>query len=162
MVRLTIIIILVALQAALGAPAVLSEGPYIVRASLYSFFHAGWLHLAVNCIAVWSVYRPGSCRSVRDIIIPLTIAVAVYPLSLRPAIGFSNVIYATLGLRTPALGSPWWRRTEVAVFIAVTLAMALVPRISATTHIAAFLLGMLGATIARSIDNVMRDAGRHL
>ena len=161
--RIAIIFLLVGLYYVYGIPSYLdgTECPYLVRAASYSFFHASWWHLAINCLAVWTIYRR-PCKPCKDLVIPFLIAMAVYPLSFRPVIGFSNVLYATLGLRTPPLSSPWWKRTEVYVFIAVTLAMAFIPRFSATTHIAAFLLGMACASIHRGYLKLTSDARRYL
>lgn len=160
--RIGIIFILFGAYILCGVPEYLAdtECPYLIRAASYSFFHASWWHLAVNCLAVWTIYRK-PCKPCRDLVIPFLIAMAVYPLSFRPVIGFSNVLYAVLGLRTPPLSSPWWKRSEVYIFIAVTLAMAFIPRFSATTHIAAFLLGMAGASIRRGWIKLTRDARRY-
>lgn len=157
-----IIVALVALQAVFGIPEYLrGTGDYWLRATTYSFFHGGWWHLAVNALAIWTIYRyplkPG-----RDLIVPYIIAVLVYPLSLRPVIGFSNVLYAALGLRTPPLRSAWWRQPSVLTFLAVTVAMVFIPRFSATTHIAAFLLGMAGAALHRKYGDLTRDCRRYL
>lgn len=161
MVRWVIIILLIVMQAAFGVPSFLTDGGYWQRAFGYSFFHANWWHLAVNALAVWTIYR-SPCKFYRDLAIPFLIAVAVYPLSFRPVIGFSNILYAALGLRTPSLKSKWWRQPAVLVFLAVTLALVLIPRFSATTHIAAFLLGMAGAEINRQWTRLTADARRYL
>ena len=158
--RLIIISALVLLQALFGVPEFLSSGPYWLRAIGYSFFHASWWHLAVNAVAILTIYkRP--CKPCRDLLFPFLFAVLVYPLSFRPVIGFSNVLYACLGLRTPPLSSPWWKQPSVIVFLLVTVAMVFIPRFSATTHIAAFLLGMLGASISRAYKSVTQDARRY-
>lgn len=166
MVRIILILALAALQLAFGAPGWLQPdgAPYIVRAIGYSFFHGNWWHLAVNALAIWTIYDPRRhpCKPCRDLLFPFLIAVAVYPLSFRPVIGFSNILYATLGLRTPALSSPWWKQPAVIVFLVVTLAMLFIPRFSATTHIAAFLLGMGGAAVGRAWSNLISDARRYL
>ena len=161
MVRIVLILLLVTLQAVFGIPAFISDGPYWQRALLYSFFHANWWHLAVNCLALWTIYKH-PCKPCRDLLFPFIIAVAVYPLSFRPVIGFSNVLYAALGLRTPSLRSRWWKQTPVIVFLIVTLAMVFIPRFSATTHIAAFLLGMGGAAIGRFHKSLTDDFRRYL
>lgn len=162
MVRVTVILILAVLHAAFGVPPFLTDGGYAVRALSYPFFHASWWHLAVNAIAVWMVYDPRRCRTWRDILVPYVISCLVYPLSLRPVIGFSNVLYAVLGLRTPPLSSPWWKKPAVLTFIAITVAMVFIPRFSATTHIAAFLLGMAGASAGRGWKRITEDADRYL
>ena len=160
--RLICILALAAIYAVFGAPAWLMPGgaPYILRALGYSFFHASWWHVAINSIAIWTIYR--TCKPCRDLVIPFFIAVLVYPLSFRPVIGISNVLYATLGSRTPSLRSPWWKQPSVITFLVVTVALVFIPRFSATTHIAAFALGMGAAAIRRSTDNLLKDAGRYL
>ena len=146
--RIVIIAVLIACMAAAGAPEFLLSGPYSVRALTYHFFHASWWHLAVNCLATWTIFVP-SRKCHRLLPVAFFIAVMVYPLSLRPVIGFSNVLYAVLGLRTPSFKSKWWGQSSVIVFLAVTVAMVFIPRFSATTHIAAFVLGVLVASIRR-------------
>lgn len=150
MVRYFLLALLLVLRF-VGIPGFLADGPYWQRALLYSFFHANWWHIAVNGLAVWLTYK--SCKPRRDLLIPFIIAVAVYPLSFKPVIGFSNVLYATMGMRTPPLNHPWWRQPPVITFLIITVALALVPRFSATTHIAAFLLGMAGAAISRMMQS---------
>lgn len=161
-VRAAIIAVFVLLQAFVGAPDyLLGDGHYWLRALTYSFFHGSWWHLAVNALAFWSIYRY-PCKPCRDLLLPFVIAVLVYPLSLRPVIGFSNVLYAVLGLRTPSLRSRWWRQPSVITFLVVTVALLFVPRFSATTHIAAFVLGMGLAALGRLYNNLMQDARRYL
>lgn len=163
--RYILIVTLAGLWLAFRAPDWLAgtDVPYIRRALAYSFFHASWLHLAVNCIAAWSIFRPGpSCKPCRDLLLSYLVAVLVYPLSLRPVIGFSNILYAVLGLRTPALSSPWWRRPEAIVFLAVTVLMLFVPQFSALSHIFAFLLGMAMAGIRRFTEKTLKDAGHFI
>ena len=164
MVRIVIILVLVVLQIVFGAPEyLLGSEHYWARALSYSFFHANWLHLAVNGLAVWAIYDPRRrCNPCRDLLFPFIFAVLVYPLSFRPVIGFSNVLYAALGLRTPSLKSKWWTQTNVIIFLAVTILMVFIPRFSATTHIAAFILGMAGASVSRWWANLTKDARRYL
>ena len=163
--RIAFILALIVIQAVFGAPQwLMPDGaPYIVRALAYSFFHGSWWHLAINTLAIWTVFDPKRMRRpMAELPLAFLIAVAVYPLSFRPVIGFSNVLYAVLGMRTPALSNPWWKHPSVLVFLAVTIALAFIPRFSATTHIAAFLLGMCVAAFRRFRNNLLRDAGRYL
>lgn len=163
MVRLTLIIILVTLQAVFGPPAfLLGDGCYCLRAAAYPFFHANWWHLAVNAAAIWAVFAPQRKVTAGQMAAAALISFIVYPLSFIPVIGFSNVIYAMIGLRTPPLSNPWWRQPAVIAFLAVTIVMVFIPRISATTHIAAFLLGMGGAAAGRWWKHATRDARRYL
>lgn len=177
MVRVVIIAVLVCLQAFVGVPEFFygTDGPlsplspedfygdgYWMRALTYSFFHANWWHLAINCLAAWTIFDPKRKFSWLQLVTGYAIAVLVYPLSLNPVIGFSNVLYAVLGLRTPSLRSRWWRQPVVIVFLAVTFAMLLIPRFSATTHIAAFAAGMPCASIRRGYLRLTEDARRYL
>ncbi len=161
MVRWFLIVLLVVLQVLMGTPDFLADGPYWMKALLYSFFHGNWFHLAVNVLAVSTIYRE-PVRPCRDLLMPFVIAVLVYPLSFRPVVGFSNVLYATIGMRTPSLKDAWWRRPAVAVFLLVTVALVLVPRFSATTHIAAFMLGTGCSAMARWYKELTKDARRYL
>lgn len=167
MVGWVIISVLVLLQALQGTPSyLLGDGSLLLRASTYSLFHGNWLHLAVNCIALWSIFvrsrKRYPCKPCRDLLIPYIIAMAVYPLAGRPIAGFSNVIYAVIGIRTPSLRSPWWRSAPVVIFLSVTLLMGLMPQFSTRTHLAAFALGVLCAAARRTHKKILRDAGRYL
>lgn len=161
--RIILIVLMVVLQAVFGIPAYMTDGPYLLRAATYSFFHAGWLHLAVNCLAIWSVFSPRrkGCKPCRDLLLSYLVAVLVYPLSFRPVIGFSNMLYCIMGLRCPPFSHPWWKTANAVTFIVVTLAMAVTPRLAATTHIAAFLCGMFLSYILRSIQNITKDARKY-
>ena len=162
MVRVIVIASLVLLQLIIGVPEFMSgSGDYWLRALSYSFFHANWWHLAVNALAAVGIFAPSRKRNTMYLALGYAIAVLVYPLALRPVLGFSNVLYAVLGLRTPSLRSPWWRRTEVIVFLVVTVAMVAVPQLSATTHIAAFALGAVFAAIGRGWNKLSADARRY-
>ena len=159
--RIIIILVLVFIQAIFGVPDFYygSISPWICAVA-YSFFHANWFHLSVNCIAVWTIYK--RCNPCRDLFVSFLIAMAVYPLGLRPVIGFSNILYATLGLRTPSLRSSWWRQPAVITFLVVTVLMLFIPQFSAVTHIAAFILGMGCAALHRSYLEFTKDARRYL
>lgn len=163
-IRIILIVGLVVLQIIYDAPAyLLGTEDYLLRATTYSFFHGSWWHLAVNAIAIWTIYDPRrGCKPCRDLLFPFLIAVAVYPLSVRPVIGFSNILYAVLGIRTPSLTSRWWRQPAVIVFLVITVAMLFIPRLSATTHIASFILGMAFASIHRLWLKITADARRYL
>lgn len=162
MVRIVLILLLALLRLLAGIPDFMTGGPYLERAALYSFFHASWWHLAVNTIAIWTIFDPRRKFNPLQIVTAYIIAVAVYPLSVRPVIGFSNILYAMLGLRTPPISSPWWRRPEVLTFLILTIAMLFIPRLSATTHIAAFVLGMAAAAAKRKYLYLTRDIRRYL
>lgn len=155
--------LLVVLYIVFGAPAYLAgqDAPYLLRAVSYPLFHANVFHLTVNCIAVWSVFSPKRRHLGRDLTLGMLISALVYCTSARPLIGISDLLFAVLGMRTPALSSPWWRKPEVLVFLAVMFMMVLIPNLAGVPHIAAFVLGMAVAALARkfrSIDEEVRRA----
>ena len=161
--RIALIAVLTAVYFAFGIPDWLRDGDYLLRACSYSFFHASIWHLAVNGLAIWSIFRKGDlCKACRDLAISYIIAVIVFPFSVRPVIGFSNILYAMIGLRTPPLTSKWWRTPQVIVFLIVTVALLFIPRFSATTHIAAFILGIACAYLRRFNQSLVKDARRYL
>ena len=145
-----------------GIPAGFQGWPALVRAASYSFFHASWWHLAVNCLAVWTIFM--SERKIRwgQLILAYLIAVAVYPLSLRPVIGASNFLYAVIALRTPPFSSPWWKKSTTVVFLLATAAMVFIPRIAGLTHIYSFAAGVFLAYCGRILDELTRDTRRYL
>lgn len=161
--RIILIVALVVTQAVWGAPDyLLGSGDYWLRASTYSFFHGNWWHLAVNALAIWTIYDPKRpCKPCRDLLFPFLIALLVYPLSARPVIGFSNILYAALGLRTPSLQSKWWRQPSVIIFLVVTVVLLFIPQFSATTHIAAFIIGVLLSALRRLYLELTSDARRY-
>ena len=161
-VRSLIICITAILFAVFGVPLWLTGSgvPGIVRAVAYPFFHANVFHLLANLLAVWTVFRP-ECRTIkRDLALGFLISTAVYFLATRPVVGLSNIMFAVIGLRTPAITDPWWRRPATITFLAVTLLMLLVPQFSAVTHIAAFAAGSLLSALIRIIKPYVDDAAR--
>lgn len=159
--RYALIVLLVALHATGGIPEGFLEWSPLARCAAYSFYHANWWHLAVNCLAVWTIYARG-CRPGRDLLLPYLIAMAVFPLAPRPVIGISNLLYAVIGLRTPSLSSPWWRQGTTITFLLATLAMVFIPRIAGLTHIYAFAAGVFLAGAGRIFRELTRDSRRYL
>ena len=153
-----IIILLIGLHV-LDTPDFLTERT-MQSALCYSFFHASWWHLAVNCIAIWGLFK--TCKPCTDLLYAYFIAVLVAPLSSLPPIGFSNIIYAMIGLRTPALSSPWWRKPIVLFFLFVTVAMIPIPQVAGLTHTVAFALGVGCASLKRFYHKLTGDVRRYL
>lgn len=158
--RWSIVAVLAASYIAFGCPDAMLPGgaSYAVRASVYPLFHANLWHLVINCVAVWGMFAPGRWNW-RDVLAASLISFLVYPLSFRPVVGMSNLIYATIGLRTPAFSSRWWKSRNVIIFVAVTCAMAFIPQFSATTHIAAFVVGVIVSLFRRRINKIYKEAG---
>jgi len=160
--RSWIIFILATTLVAFGCPEWLSGNavPYLVRSAVYPLFHTNIFHLAVNCIAIWSVFNPRRKDNAKYLAVGYLISIMVYGCSFKPMVGFSNILYAVLGSRTPALSSSWWKTAPVITFIVVTLAMAFIPSISAVSHIAAFIVGMAVAEVARRLNALDYDVDR--
>lgn len=134
---------------AAGQPEWLASGPLALRMASYHFFHAGILHLAVNSLALSTVFSSRHNDNLRCLFAGYAIATLCYPLSSAPCIGMSNMIYAVIGMRTPPFSSAWWRTAPVITFMAVTAAMLFVPGISGLTHIVSFASGIACAYFAR-------------
>ena len=83
-----------------------------------------------------------------------------YCFALKPVIGFSNILYAMMGLRTPYFRSSWWKQPSVILFLIITLAMVFIPQFSATTHIASYIIGVLVAAIIRFSKDLDYDTRR--
>lgn len=150
--RWAIILFLSTVYFVAGCPADLAgqDIPYVIRTLEYHFYHANIFHLAVNCIAVYSIFNPKwGTHNGRDLLAAFIIASAVYPLTFHPVIGFSNILYATIGMRTPPLNSKWWRTPQTLTFLIVTILMVFIPQFSATTHIFAMTAGVLLAHLRR-------------
>lgn len=160
--RYVLIILLVLIYTLAGIPSWYIDMPFLQQSLAYSFFHASIWHLAANCLGIWSILRPANF-SWYKCLLAAAISIMVYPLSfLRPCIGISNFLYAYMGMGTPNFKSPWWKKKETIVFLALTVLMVFIPRISAVTHIAAFALGVAVAAINRKYSLLMNDAGRYL
>ena len=164
-IAIALISILTALHFAFGAPSFLIEqqGSFLA-ACAYSFFHANIWHLLVNCLAIWGLFAKSKQprNHFAHLATALIIAILVSPLSALPPIGFSNIIYALIGLRTPALSSPWWRRWPVIVFLLASVAMIPVPTVASVPHLAAFAIAVGCAYLVRFYYTLTADARKYL
>lgn len=158
--RYVLIVILVAIQIVAGCPEWLIEEPFLERMICYSFFHASWWHLAVNCLSLWIIFDPKRRNNLASLICSYLIALVVYPIAMKPIIGISNLLYAAIGLNTPPLRSRWWRTPGVMVFLSVTVAMLFVRQVAGVTHIAAFVLAVIVSSIRRNLKRTLDDARR--
>ena len=137
--------------------SVFSDGTsWIMKAFLHNFMHANVFHLAVNLLAFNLMYRSEGKDSILLFFLALAIGTFSYVASVRNAIGLSDTLFAAIGLRTPGFCHEWWRRKTTVFFLLLTLGCLLIPGISATTHIAAFVSGVV---VSRVVDfiNVMRN-----
>lgn len=147
------------MQMLFGCPVFLhSDCGYI--ALVHHFFHANIFHLAVNCLSLWTLFRPGRRYGISQIVFAYLIGSASWFFTSADVVGFSNVLFALIGLRTPSLKDAWWRRSSVVVFLAVTALMAFLPQVSVVTHIVSFVFGCIVAGILRVIQRIRNDFRR--
>jgi len=167
MTRLILILLVTIPYIIIGRPDVEAflSLPYMVQALVYPLLHANLLHLLVNIYAIYLLFDPRRKDNLRCLTTGLFISFLVYPLSFRPVIGISNLLYAVIGMRAPSFSSPYWKSPAVIIFLAVTVGMVFIPSIAASTHIAAFVLGVLFSIILRvykSLDYDYRRIKRRL
>lgn len=128
---------------------------------VHHFFHANVFHFAVNALAVWSVFDPITKPEKWILPIAFVIASASYCFTVKPVIGFSNILFAVAGIRTPSFKAPWWRSVNAWVFMGMMVLMFFLPKFSAITHLISFIFGVgVSACIrfSRGIDYDTRRA----
>lgn len=123
--------------------------PIEPNALSYIFVHGNIFHLAANCVSIWCIFHPNRADNWETLAKALLMSLMAYPFSWAPAIGFSNVLFAAIGLRTPDWDNKWWTSWPVLTFFATTIIMAILPQVAATSHIAAFAFGALDAEFRR-------------
>lgn len=157
--KITIIGILVTMQLLFGCPVFLHyDHGYI--SLVHHFFHANIFHLAVNCLSLWTLFRKDWKYSITTLVFAYLIGTASWFFTSADVVGFSNIIFALIGLRTPSLRHAWWKQPTVILFLAITALMAFLPQVSAVTHIVSFVLGCIVAGALRIINNLSRDFSR--
>ena len=124
-----------------GIPDILYTGEYPAML-VYPFFHANIAHLALNCLAVWTVFDPRTRPEWWYLPIGYIIASATYLLTDYVLVGFSCVLFAVAGIRTPSFRSPWWRTWNCWVYIGTMLLMFLLPMFAASAHLISFAIGV--------------------
>lgn len=116
---------------------------------VYPFFHANIAHLALNCLAVWTVFDPKTRPEWWYLPVGFIIAATTYCLTDYVLIGFSCVLFAVAGLRTPSFRSAWWRSWNCWVYIGTMLLMFLLPMFAASAHLISFAIGVGVAACVR-------------
>lgn len=158
-IRIIIIGILLTTQLLFGCPTFLHyDSGYI--SLVHHFFHANIFHLAVNCLSVWSLFRKGYRYSIAPLFWAFLIGSASWFCTSDDVVGFSNIIFALIGLRSPSLSNAWWKQPSVILFLAITALMALLPQVSAITHIVSFALGCIVAGAIRIVNSISSDFRR--
>lgn len=163
--RETFILLLVVIYFTVSPDAVFSGSmPWIGKAALHNLIHANVFHLASNILVFWMLYAPRRRHRWLLLVLSFAIGTLAFAASTGKSVGTSDMIFATIGLLTPSFRAAWWRRPETVVFLVVTALCIFVPFISATTHIAAFVCGVLLARLgdvkSRMSNDYYRAAGR--
>lgn len=130
-----------------------------VRMALHHFFHGNLFHLLANLLSLYFIlpYLKRWQMGVGYGIASLSILASV-----TPVIGFSNLIYAFIGLRSPSFKSKWWRHSGTIAFMVITLAMVFIPNVSAVTHIICFSAGVMVSAIVRHLKQISDDCKRYI
>ena len=131
-----------------GIPECLRTGEYPAML-VHPFFHANVAHLALNCLAVWTVFDPKTTPEWWYVPVGYIVAVTAYCILDSPIVGFSTVLFAVAGFRTPSFRSAWWRSWNCRVYIGTMLLMFLLPMFAASAHLLCFAAGVLVASCVR-------------
>ena len=158
-IRIVIIGILVFMQLLFGCPVFLHYNDTYISL-VHHFFHANIFHLAVNCLSLWTLFRRGVKYPIWPLVAAYIIGTVSWFCTSADVVGFSNIIFALIGLRTPSIRCSWWRRPSVIIFLVITALMTFLPQVSAVTHIASFALGCIVAGAYRIARNLSRDYSR--
>ena len=131
----------------------------VVQMLLYHFFHGNLFHLLANGLSLYVIMpRTRTWQIVTAYIIACLVAL---PIS-QPMLGFSNIVYALIGVRTPSFDSYWWRHPGTLIFFAVTLLMLFLPNVSGISHILSFIVGVAVSVIYRFFARINTDAARYV
>lgn len=116
---------------------------------VHPFFHANIFHLMLNCLAIWTVFDPRTKPEWWYLPVGFIIAAVTYWLVDDILIGFSTILFAVAGLRTPSFRSVWWRSWNAWVYIGTMLLMFMLPMFAASAHLVSFIIGVAVAAVVR-------------
>ena len=131
----------------------------VVQMLLYHFFHGNIFHLLANGLSFY-VIAPKT-KTWQFVVAYAISCLVALPIS-QPMLGFSNIIYALIGIKTPSFDSYWWRNVGTIIFFAVTLLMLFMPNVSGISHIMSFAVGVVVSIIHRFLSNIKTDAARYV
>lgn len=127
---------------------------------IHHFFHANVFHYAVNALAVWSVFDPRTRPEKWLLPAAYVIASVSYCFAIMPTIGFSNILFAVAGMRTPSFKSAWWKSRNAIVFLSMMFIMFFLPMFSAITHLVSFAIGVGVSACVRLVRSLDYDTRR--
>ena len=153
-IRIIIIGILLTMHLLFGCPTFLHyDSGYI--SLVHHFFHANIFHLAANCLSVWCLFHKGYRYNLAPLVWAFLIGSSSWFFTSADPVGFSNIIFALVGLRTKT-----WKSPSVITFLVITALMSLLPQVSAVTHIVSFVFGCIVAGAYRIVNSTCRDFRR--
>lgn len=116
---------------------------------VYPFFHANVFHMLLNCLAVWTVFDPRTRPEWWYLPVAYVISAAAYCMTDEVIVGFSCVLFAVAGIRTPSFRSRWWRTWNCRVYLGVMLLTFLLPMFAAKAHLISFAMGVAVSACVR-------------
>ena len=156
MVRLLVLVTLTAIFLFVPVPG--SIGTKCVCGALFHhFWHISWFHLAANGIGIYASSLMRGWK--RRLPLAYIFACVGYLFSSGPVIGFSNVLFALAGMYGAEIRD-YWKRRETWAFLAGLALTSVLPNVSASTHVASFLIGYVCIFFYRTIKKVVYDYER--
>lgn len=128
-------------------------------ALLHHFFHASPLHLIVNSYSLYVILTNREITAPSLISAYICASLSWFCSSSAP-VGISNIIFALIGMTTPALSNSWWRQPGTIIFFAINIILFLFPQVSAITHLVSFALGCVCAICMRLYKSLADDFRR--
>lgn len=130
-----------------------------VQMFLHHFFHGNIFHLLVNLLSLYYIVpRAKGWHLILGYLIGSLSLLA----ATTPVIGFSNVIYGVIGVRSPSFDSYWWRHPGTRTFLIVTALMMFLPNVSAVTHIVSFVVGVFVSVSVRWFRKIGNGSARYI
>lgn len=138
-------------------PEFLSQRCFL-SAVLHHFWHVNVFHLAVNSIAIWLAVSPR--RRMSEMFPAWAAASLSYAFAPGLVLGFSNILFALMGMDSAVRPRSWWKQPATITFFATMLLMAFLPMFSAVTHIVSFALGFVYGFVRKVLKKTLSDYGR--
>lgn len=133
---------------------------WLLRATTHHFFHGNLLHLSLNSLSVFLLFKKVGLKDIQMMSMSYIIATISYASAIRPAIGFSDIIYSMVAFKICVNVPVWWKDPGTLSIIIILAATCLIPGISGTTHAVSFIMSMSVAMLSRKIKKTIDDYGR--
>ena len=124
----------------------------------HHFWHINIFHLVANSFGTWLAVSPRRCMS--ELLLAWIMASLSYLFATGPVIGFSNILFALMGMDSANKPKSWWTQPTTIIFFVTMVSMIFFPAFSAVTHITSFLMGFVYGSVTRAIRKTAADYGR--